>query len=88
MKPQFWSGVKTVSDAFNSSPARINTLLSTNALERERIVIPEFQRGYMWKKKHVEAFWDDVYRQRQRTSADKGADPHFFGPIVTMARPM
>lgn len=80
-------GVKTVSEAFASSPARINTLLSTNALERERIVVPAFQRGYMWKKKHVEAFWDDINRQRERTAEDKGADPHFFGPIVTMAIP-
>lgn len=76
-----------MSEAFASSPARINTLLSTNALERERIVVPAFQRGYMWKKKHVEAFWDDVNRQRERTAENKGADPHFFGPIVTMAMP-
>ena len=78
-------GVKTVSEAFASSPARINMLLSTNALERERIVVPAFQRGYMWKKKHVEAFWDDVDRQRKHTAEDKASDPHFFGPIVTMA---
>lgn len=76
-----------MSEAFASSPARINTLLSTNALERERMVIPAFQRGYMWRKKHVESFWDDVDRQRMRTAKDKAADPHFFGPIVTMARP-
>ncbi len=76
-----------MSEAFASSPARINTLLSTNALERERTVVPAFQRGYMWKKKHVEAFWDDVDRQRKRTAENKGADPHFFGPIVTMAKP-
>jgi pyrimidine operon attenuation protein/uracil phosphoribosyltransferase len=76
-----------VSEAFASSPARINMLLSTNALERERIVVPAFQRGYMWKKKHVEAFWEDVARQRKHTAEDKAADPHFFGPIVTMAKP-
>lgn len=80
-------GANTVSEAFASSPARINMLLSTNALERERIVVPAFQRGYMWKKKHVEAFWDDVDRQRKHTTEDKAADPHFFGPIVTMAKP-
>lgn len=76
-----------MSEAFASSPARINMLLSTNALERERIVVPAFQRGYMWKKKHVEAFWEDVDRQRKHTAEDKAADPHFFGPIVTMAKP-
>ena len=73
-----------MSDAFNSSPAKIGNLLSTQSLARERIVIPTFQRGYMWKKKHVEAFWADIDRQRE-LSRIKGADPHFFGPIVTQA---
>jgi hypothetical protein len=36
----------------------------------------------MWKKKHVEAFWEDVNKQRIASQV-KGADPHFFGPIVT-----
>jgi hypothetical protein len=62
-------------------------MLSTSALERERIVVPPFQRGYMWKKKHVVAFWEDVNKQRISTAGNKGADPHFFGPIVTMAKP-
>ncbi len=74
--------VRTVSDAYNSSPAKIGGLLSTLTLSRERIVIPTFQRGYMWKKKHVEAFWTDVDKQRELSKV-KGADPHFFGPIVT-----
>lgn len=36
----------------------------------------------MWKKKHVEAFWADVDKQREASKV-LGADPHFFGPIVT-----
>lgn len=71
-----------MSDAFNSSPAKVGNLLSTQSLSRERIVIPQFQRGYMWKKKHVEAFWLDVDKQREASKV-MGADPHFFGPIVT-----
>lgn len=74
--------VKPVSEAFGSSPAKIGNLLSTQSLSRERIVIPTFQRGYMWKKKHVEAFWTDVDKQREASKV-LGADPHFFGPIVT-----
>lgn len=38
------------------------------------------------EKKHVEAFWQDIDKQRIR-SRTKGADPHFFGPIVTLSRP-
>lgn len=75
-----------MSDVFNSSPARVGDLLATTSLSRERIVIPTFQRGYMWKKKHVEAFWQDVDKQRIRSEV-KGADPHFFGPIVTLSEP-
>ena len=75
-----------MSDAFNSSPAKVGDLLATTSLSRERIVIPTFQRGYMWKKKHVDAFWQDVDKQRLR-SRTKGADPHFFGPIVTLSNP-
>ena len=78
--------VKPVSDAFNSSPAKVGELLSTSSLPKGRIVIPTFQRGYMWKKKHVEAFWQDVDKQRVQ-SRTKGTDPHFFGPIVTLAKP-
>ena len=73
-----------MADAFNSSPATIGSLLSS--VTRERIVIPTFQRGYMWKKKHVEAFWQDVDKQR-KASQNRGADPHFFGPIVTLSKP-
>src|SRR5208283_4829322 len=51
-----------------------------------RIVIPTFQRGYMWKKKHVEAFWEDIDKQREQNK-QMGSDPHFFGPIVTQANP-
>jgi hypothetical protein len=36
----------------------------------------------MWKKKHVEAFWTDVEKQREASKV-MGADAHFFGPIVT-----
>jgi hypothetical protein len=78
-------GSKNMADAFNSSSATIGGLLSTT-LSRERIVVPTFQRGYMWKKKHVEAFWQDVEKQRQ-ISKIKGSDPHFFGPIVTLSKP-
>ena len=76
-------GVKPVSGAFASSPAKVGDLLSTSSLPVDRIVVPTFQRGYMWKKKHVEDFWSDVDKQR---SKGKGADPHFFGPIVTLSK--
>ena len=86
IRPNFDVEVKTVSDAFNSSPAKVGDLLTTTSLSRARIVVPTFQRGYMWKKRHVEAFWQDVDKQRIQ-SRTRGTDPHFFGPIVTLSRP-
>ena len=76
-----------MSGAFASSPAKVGDLLTTNSLPNERIIIPTFQRGYMWKKKHVEDFWQDVDKQRIRSKV-KGVDPHFFGPIVTLSKPV
>jgi pyruvoyl-dependent arginine decarboxylase (PvlArgDC) len=78
--------VEPVSGAFASSPAKVGDLLTTSSLPSDRIIIPQFQRGYMWKNKHVEAFWQDVDKQRVQGKT-KGADPHFFGPIVTLAKP-
>lgn len=72
-----------MADAFNSTRETIGSLLGSIA--RERIAIPTFQRGYMWKKKHVEAFWQDVAKQKE-ASKSKGADPHFLGPIVTLSQ--
>jgi hypothetical protein len=77
-------GVKPMSSAFASSAAKVGELLTTTSLPNDRIVIPTFQRGYMWKKKHVEAFWQDVDKQRMQP---QGSDPHFFGPIVTLSKP-
>lgn len=84
--PYFDLEVRPVADAFNSSPAAVGQLLTTSTATRQRIVIPTFQRGYMWKKKHVDAFWDDVDKQRAQNQI-AGSDPHFFGPIVTMTIP-
>ena len=84
--PNFGVEVQSVSGAFASSPTKVADLLSTSSLPTDRIVIPTFQRGYMWKKKHVEDFWTDVDKQRIR-SKTKGVDPHFFGPIVTLSKP-
>jgi uncharacterized protein with ParB-like and HNH nuclease domain len=45
-------------DAFNAQPKNIGELLSDTL--PAKIVVPRFQRGYSWEKKHVEAFWNDI----------------------------
>jgi hypothetical protein len=69
-------------DAYNAESRNIGDLLSDNL--RGRIVVPKFQRGYSWGKKHVEAFWDDVRRFQKESQVKGGPDKYFLGPIVVM----
>jgi hypothetical protein len=68
-------------DAYNAHPKSIGDLLSDSL--KGTVVVPPFQRGYSWGKKHVQAFWDDITRF-QKESAAKAADRYFLGPIVIM----
>lgn len=71
-----------MAEAFAASPETIGSLLGS--LTRERVIVPAFQRGYMWKKKHVEQFWRDVVRFQTRRSIKGNPDKYFLGPIVTL----
>lgn len=68
--------------AYNAESKNVGDLLS-DAL-RGRIVVPKFQRGYSWGKKHVEAFWDDIRRFQRESALKNGPDKYFLGPIVVM----
>jgi hypothetical protein len=69
-------------ETFNAQSKNIGELLSAN--ERAQIVVPRFQRGYSWERKHVEAFWNDIVAfQRERNQKD-GPDKYFLGPIVIL----
>ena len=69
-------------DAYNAESRNIGDLLSDNL--RGRIIVPKFQRGYSWGKKHVEAFWEDVRRFQKESQVKGGPDKYFLGPIVVM----
>src|ERR1039457_983743 len=71
-------------ETFNSHPKNIGELLGAN--ERAKIVVPRFQRGYSWEKKHVEAFWNDISRFRKESVKKDGPDKYFLGPIVVMPK--
>lgn len=71
-------------DTFNSQSKNIGALLSSN--QRERLIVPKFQRGYSWEKKHVEAFWKDITRFQKESAAKDGPTKYFLGPIVILAR--
>lgn len=64
--------------AFNATSVTVGDLLNSN--QPTRIVVPTFQRGYSWEKKHVSAFWGDISNPSQ-------PKPFFFGPIVIMRQP-
>src|SRR5208282_433228 len=46
---------------------------------------PEFQRGYSWEKKHVEAFWTDITTFQRESEVKGGPDKYFLGPIVILS---
>jgi len=62
---------------YESSRKHVGELLGT--ITREKIVVPQFQRGYEWEEKQVRALWKDLIAfQKQRKESEK----YFFGPIV------
>lgn len=73
-----------VQEPFNSHPRTVGDLLSAN--ERACIYVPEFQRGYSWKKEHVETFWDDLRNFQIEGKKKNGPTKYFVGPIVTQSK--
>jgi Protein of unknown function DUF262/Protein of unknown function (DUF1524) len=70
--------------AFNSRSRNIGELLGSNELAH--IVVPTFQRGYSWEKKHVESFWRDIIEFQKENKVQGGPDKYFLGPIVTLSQ--
>jgi hypothetical protein len=72
-------------EAYNAAAKTIADLLSET--HQGRVVVPTFQRGYSWGKKHVEAFWNDIHNFRKESKKKGGPDKYFLGPIVVMPSP-
>lgn len=70
-------------DAFNATKDTIGNLLSS--MRRDRVIVPPFQRGYMWKEKNVKQFWQDVTRFQTKRPFKGSPDEYFLGPIVTLS---
>jgi uncharacterized protein with ParB-like and HNH nuclease domain len=71
-------------NAFSSQPKNIGELIGNG--ERAKIVVPTFQRGYSWEKKHIEAFWKDLIEFQKQSSKTNGPEKYFLGPIVIQSR--
>lgn len=69
-------------DTFNSQSKNIGELLGGN--ERAQIIVPKFQRGHSWLKKHIEAFWTDITTFQTESAVKGGPDKYFLGPIVIL----
>lgn len=69
-------------EAFNAQSKTIGDML--NGQEPKRLVVPEFQRGYSWEKKHVESFWKDIVEFQMEKAKAGGPEKYFLGPIVTL----
>lgn len=69
-------------NAYNSHSKTVGELLGPN--EAARLVVPQFQRGYSWETRHVEAFYKDITRHQRESELKDGPDKYFLGPIVTL----
>jgi hypothetical protein len=78
-------GRSDVFDAFNAQSKNMGELLSDS--QPAKLIVPRFQRGYSWEKKHVDAFWNDLCTFRKDSSRKDGPDKYFLGPIVIMPAP-
>jgi Protein of unknown function DUF262/Protein of unknown function (DUF1524) len=67
---------------FEATSRSIGELLGPHS--RKRLIVPEFQRGYSWEKKHVAAFWNDVANFQIESAAKDGPTRYFLGPIVVL----
>ena len=65
---------------YDSQAKSIGDLLSNN--QRARIIVPRFQRGYSWERRHVTAFWRDIRKFKIDTAKRDGPEKYFLGPIV------
>lgn len=69
--------------AFNAQSKTIGEMLSGGG--PNKLVVPAFQRGYSWEKKHVESFWKDLLDFQKEKDKPGGPEAYFLGPIVTLA---
>ena len=69
-------------EAYSAQAKRMSDLISES--NEGRIIVPAFQRGYSWGKKHVDAFWKDIEDHRKKRQTKGAADKYFLGPIVIM----
>ncbi len=65
---------------YDSQAKSIGDLLSNN--QRARIIVPRFQRGCSWEKKHFTAFWKNLRAFKTETAKKGGPEKYFLGPIV------
>lgn len=72
-----------MSQPFDADPKSIGDLFT--GIDKPRLIVPPFQRGYSWEKKHVEAFWKDLV-DFQKEKKDGIAEKYFLGPIVVLNR--
>lgn len=74
-----------MSSAFNAQSKNMGDLLGSS--QREQLVVPQFQRGYSWEKRHVESFLNDIARHMGDNATRDTPGKYFLGPIVLLPCP-
>ncbi len=85
-----WPGPTFKSQTFPSVSGSISGITLDSSIvsmhdrlhKQEFLIVPHFQRGYVWKKKDWELLLDDVAAQQGPRPPSGAAGYHFFGPLV------
>lgn len=81
--PLLSTRIDCMANAYDAKSQSVGEFLGSSA-SRTKILVPEFQRGYMWGKDQIEAFWTDVTKNMEARAGAPSTPKHFFGPIVTL----
>jgi len=73
--------------SFVSTTWNVTALLGRSSypsLAAQQVIVPPFQRGFSWEKKHISTFWDDFESFHENVDKKGAPDTYFLGPIVIL----
>ena len=50
--------------------------------QKQKILIPEYQRPYSWEEVHISTLFENVVEFTQKKSIDKSQESYFLGTVV------
>ncbi len=77
----WYRGTGMATNSYQTHTEKLGNILGPTS--RYRLVVPDFQRGYEWQRKHVDRFWRDIVQFKEAKSL---GDEYFLGPVVLLSK--